>query len=82
MMQNWESKQLSECHPEKMRCKVIGVEMKGVKSNMKIVALGTTECKGLAIIAEGESVPLNREVSAQKDVSKGIYGYGQYSSNV
>ena len=31
--------------PDKTRCKVIGVEMKGVESSMKIVALGATERK-------------------------------------
>ena len=33
-------------HPEKVRYKVIGVEMKGMKSSMKLVALGATQRRG------------------------------------
>ena len=33
-------------HPEKVRYKVIGVEMKGMESSMKLVALGATQRKG------------------------------------
>ena len=33
-------------YPAKVRYKVIGVEMKGVKSSMKLVALGATQRKG------------------------------------
>ena len=32
--------------PEKVRYKVIGVEMKGMESSMKLVALGATQRKG------------------------------------
>ena len=32
--------------PEKIRYKVIGVEMKGMESSMKLVALGATQRKG------------------------------------
>ena len=33
-------------YPEKVRYKVIGVEMKGMESSMKLVALGATQRKG------------------------------------
>ena len=33
-------------HPEKVRYKVIGGEMKGMESSMKLVALGATQRKG------------------------------------
>ena len=33
-------------NPEKVRYKVIGVEMKGRESSMKLVALGATQRKG------------------------------------
>ena len=33
-------------HPEKARYNVIRVEMKGMKSSMKLVALGATQRKG------------------------------------
>ena len=33
-------------YPEKVRYKVIGVEMKGMKSSMKLVALGATQRRG------------------------------------
>ena len=32
--------------PEKVRYKVIGVEMKGMESSMKLVALGATQRRG------------------------------------
>ena len=32
--------------PEKVRYKVIGVEMKGMESSMKLVELGATQSKG------------------------------------
>ena len=35
-----------ENHPEKVWYKVIGVEMKGMESSMKLVALGATQRKG------------------------------------
>ena len=34
------------CDPEKVRYKVIGGEMKGMESSMKLVALGATQRKG------------------------------------
>ena len=39
-------------HPEKVRYKVIGVEMKGMESSMKLVALGATQRKGQAGMVE------------------------------
>ena len=39
-------KLLEDPHPEKVRYKVIGVEMKGMESSMKLVALGATQRKG------------------------------------
>ena len=33
-------------NPEKVRYKVIGVEMKGMESSMKLVALGATQRRG------------------------------------
>ena len=33
-------------NPEKVRYKVIGVEMKGMESSIKLVALGATQRKG------------------------------------
>ena len=33
-------------YPEKVRYKVIGGEMKGMESSMKLVALGATQRKG------------------------------------
>ena len=33
-------------HPEKVRYKVIGGEMKGMESSMNLVALGATQRKG------------------------------------
>ena len=33
-------------YPEKVRYKVIGAEMKGMKSNMKLVALGASQRNG------------------------------------
>ena len=38
--------QKSFCNPEKVRYKVIGVEMKGMESSMKLVALGATQRRG------------------------------------
>ena len=35
-----------ENNPEKVRYKVIGVEMKGMESSMKLVALGATQRRG------------------------------------
>ena len=40
------SKTLWVRHPEKVRYKVIGVEMKGIESSMKLVPLGATQRKG------------------------------------
>ena len=37
---------LNRTHPEKVRYKVIGGEMKGMESSMKLVALGATQRKG------------------------------------
>ena len=37
---------LGQFHPEKVRYKVIGGEMKGMESSMKLVALGATQRKG------------------------------------
>ena len=39
-------------YPEKVRYKVIGVEMKGMESSMKLVALGATQRKGKGGMAE------------------------------
>ena len=39
-------------YPEKVRYKVIGVEMKGVKSSMKLVVLGATQRKGYSLLAK------------------------------
>ena len=36
----------SKYNPEKVRYKVIGVEMKGMASSMKLVALGATQHRG------------------------------------
>ena len=41
-----------EKYQEKVRYNVIGVEMKGVESSMKLVALGATQRKGLACMVE------------------------------
>ena len=38
--------ELGNMNPEKVRYKVIGVEMKVVESSMKLVALGATQRKG------------------------------------
>ena len=37
---------LGRADPEKVRYKVIGGEMKGMESSMKLVALGATQRKG------------------------------------
>ena len=37
---------VNKIHPEKVRYKVIGVEMKGMESSMKLVALGATQRRG------------------------------------
>ena len=40
------SRALTSIYPEKDRYKVIGVEMKGMESSMKLVALGATQRRG------------------------------------
>ena len=54
--------------------------MKGVESTMKIVTLAQQISKVNAMVGDASECQ-NREASARTHVSRGRYGYGQFSSN-